>query len=444
MYEQTNDARIAQLHPLVAKMAREWLRRVTAEGIAVCVVQGLRTFAEQDELYAQGRTKPGNIVTQVRGGYSYHNYGLAFDFCLVKPDGSLDWDVGPKWRRAAEIGKSLRFSWGGDWDPSFQDFPHFEYTFGLTTQQLKAGAVPGEKEEINVPTIVKERIYAQGGKLVRCDGDYSKAASDVRYIKFAKGQARLKFAARKGATVSQLLAESSADFATNGPYFWDGTPLGNVVADGKLLYQAYGKMLKWHELGTTADGSYTIGQLDPGAWDMMVQGAPLLIDNGNLCWDYFRVQEEVPDDIGKSNAQRTVYGIDAEGALHIAVADGRTKWDKGPTLEEMALYMQAKGCTYALNLDGGSSSVIAEKGKGSLGQNQGAQERAVNHAILIYLKAADPAPTPAPAPAEKGWKEQGVDWLLLNGGITSEHEPTEAVDIGTLGTILKNLKGAGN
>ncbi|SVE43245.1 uncharacterized protein METZ01_LOCUS496099, partial [marine metagenome] len=44
------------------------------------VVHTLRTYAEQDDLYEQGRTEPGKIVTNARGGKSWHNFGLAIDF----------------------------------------------------------------------------------------------------------------------------------------------------------------------------------------------------------------------------------------------------------------------------------------------------------------------------------------------------------------------------
>lgn len=40
---------------------------------------GYRTVAEQDALFAQGRTKPGPRVTDAPGGLSLHNYGLAVD-----------------------------------------------------------------------------------------------------------------------------------------------------------------------------------------------------------------------------------------------------------------------------------------------------------------------------------------------------------------------------
>jgi len=53
----------------------------------------LRTHAEQDKLYAQGRTVKGSIVTNARGGQSYHNYGLAIDICLLSKDGTkVSWD----------------------------------------------------------------------------------------------------------------------------------------------------------------------------------------------------------------------------------------------------------------------------------------------------------------------------------------------------------------
>ena len=42
-----------------------------------------RSFDEQNHLYAQGRTKPGKIVTYAKGGQSYHNFGLAFENKLL-------------------------------------------------------------------------------------------------------------------------------------------------------------------------------------------------------------------------------------------------------------------------------------------------------------------------------------------------------------------------
>lgn len=141
-----NEQRIRTLHPVVADKARELVRRAAAEGIRVLIAQGLRTIAEQNDLYAQGRTKHGIIVTHARGGESYHNYGLALDYCLLDEHGKAVWVVDAKWRRVAEIGKTLGFKWGGDWS-SFKDYPHLEYTFGLSIKDLLAGQRPPETGE---------------------------------------------------------------------------------------------------------------------------------------------------------------------------------------------------------------------------------------------------------------------------------------------------------
>jgi peptidoglycan L-alanyl-D-glutamate endopeptidase CwlK len=105
------------------------------------VTQGLRTFAEQDALYAVGRTKAPigkqYIVTNARGGQSWHNFGLAFDIVVLDSVGKFDWDAShPGWRKAAELGKSVGLEWGGDWK-GFKDRPHFQYTGGLTLAQCR-------------------------------------------------------------------------------------------------------------------------------------------------------------------------------------------------------------------------------------------------------------------------------------------------------------------
>lgn len=101
--------------------------RITSDG-------HLRSFDKQDELYAQGRTAPGKIITNAKAGESYHNYGLAFDLVEIK-DGQALWN-NPNWIKIGEIGKSFGFNWGGDWR-SFKDYPHFELSNGLNLADLK-------------------------------------------------------------------------------------------------------------------------------------------------------------------------------------------------------------------------------------------------------------------------------------------------------------------
>ncbi|WP_230203680.1 M15 family metallopeptidase [Bacillus massiliigorillae] len=118
------------------------MKKAYAEGILVIITQGLRTVAEQNALYEQGRTKPGKVVTNACGGYSYHNFGLAFDFCIYDIIGGKfipNWQVDKRWIRVGAIGKSLGLEWGGDWT-DFKDYPHFQYTFGLSLQKLRGGS----------------------------------------------------------------------------------------------------------------------------------------------------------------------------------------------------------------------------------------------------------------------------------------------------------------
>lgn len=138
------EKKLQGVHPVVAAKARQLIEEAYREGINVIITQGLRTVEEQNALYAQGRTKPGKIVTNAKGGYSYHNFGLAFDFAILNPDGSVNWTVDSKWKRVGQIGKSLGLEWGGDWK-DFKDYPHFQYTFGLSLADLRAGKRPSQQ-----------------------------------------------------------------------------------------------------------------------------------------------------------------------------------------------------------------------------------------------------------------------------------------------------------
>lgn len=133
------------MHPKVkdevTSIVSEVDKALTGKGKFI-ITQGLRSFAESDSLYAQGRTKPGNIVTNAKAGQSIHNYGLAFDFVIsvggiAKWDTKTDWDEDKQsdWMEVVNIFKSHGWSWGGDWK-SLKDYPHLEKTFGNTWQTL--------------------------------------------------------------------------------------------------------------------------------------------------------------------------------------------------------------------------------------------------------------------------------------------------------------------
>lgn len=114
---------IATLHPKVRPLARALVKDAAAKGIEIRVTSGTRTYEEQNALYEQGRSKPGRIVTNARGGHSNHNFGIAFDVTIFK-NGQPVWES-PQYKVVGALGKALGFTWGGDWE-SIQDEPHFE------------------------------------------------------------------------------------------------------------------------------------------------------------------------------------------------------------------------------------------------------------------------------------------------------------------------------
>jgi peptidoglycan L-alanyl-D-glutamate endopeptidase CwlK len=93
---------------------------------------GYRSIEQQDRLYAQGRTKPGKIVTNARGGQSPHNYGLAIDLAPLK-NGKIDWNDLKLFEEMVRLGKevarehNLPLTFGADFK-SLKDLPHVELT----------------------------------------------------------------------------------------------------------------------------------------------------------------------------------------------------------------------------------------------------------------------------------------------------------------------------
>lgn len=130
-----NQQRLAKVHPALASRANSMIQMLAGSGIPILITQSLRTWEEQDALYAKGRTVApiGDkfIVTNAKGGQSYHNFGLAVDIVILDAIGKADWDTAhPGWAAAAQAGKSVGLEWGGDWK-KFKDLPHFQFTGDL-------------------------------------------------------------------------------------------------------------------------------------------------------------------------------------------------------------------------------------------------------------------------------------------------------------------------
>jgi len=135
--EQVSITRIKHLHPkLIDNCIAAYNECVAATPKLVhpYITESFRSFAESNALYQQGRTKPGSIVTNAGAGSSFHNYGLAIDFCNLV-NGKMVWEVDDNWMIVVNIFKKHGWEWGGDWK-SLKDYPHLQKTFGYTWQQL--------------------------------------------------------------------------------------------------------------------------------------------------------------------------------------------------------------------------------------------------------------------------------------------------------------------
>ncbi len=139
------EGNIQSLQPRAQEKARQFMAATKSalgsESVVFKIISGTRTYAEQDALFAQGRTRfPGPVVTRARGGESNHNFGVAWDIGVFVngqyvPESDL-------YKKAGKVGRDIGLEWGGDWH-SLQDEPHFqavpETELVLTRTRFEAG-----------------------------------------------------------------------------------------------------------------------------------------------------------------------------------------------------------------------------------------------------------------------------------------------------------------
>ena len=127
---------IELLYPELQEICGKFITECAKKGMIVGISQTWRSKAEQDALFAQGRTKPGSIVTNCRYPYSPHNWGLAFD--IYRKDGKgAYYDADGWFKKCGQVGKKLGLFWGGDFR-SFVDQPHFELPEYLPQNSCKS------------------------------------------------------------------------------------------------------------------------------------------------------------------------------------------------------------------------------------------------------------------------------------------------------------------
>lgn len=129
------------LKPLVKRQANKVLKDMSLLGYPMRIVEGYRSLERQVDLYAQGRTAPGRIVTNAKPGESFHNYGVAVDMVFREygynaPD--------RLWQTFGTIAKKHGFEWGGDW-VNFPDKPHIQMTLGYSLNDFQTGKIDWKK-----------------------------------------------------------------------------------------------------------------------------------------------------------------------------------------------------------------------------------------------------------------------------------------------------------
>lgn len=152
---------ISELTPTAQQACKAFLYKCKQQGLKVRITETYRSQERQDELYAQGRTKPGKIVTWTHN--SRHKSRLAWDICQdIK---GKEYSDNNFFKACGAIAKELNITWGGTWNTP--DMPHFEVTAVWTAPQkeeekmtlAEKQAFEALEKEIQELKDKSERIY---------------------------------------------------------------------------------------------------------------------------------------------------------------------------------------------------------------------------------------------------------------------------------------------
>ena len=238
----TNSRDLHELHPAVRRGCQELIRRMSSAGFsAVGLSSTYRCRAYQDHLFAQGRTRPGNIVTNARGGESFHNFRLAFD--IFQNIRGQEWSNTDFFATAGRLWREMGGEWGGDW-VGFVDRVHFQFTGGLTLRDLQGGRGLTENTTMPWEATATQESFAPSEENLRAMVDlgvvsspeYWRNISDVRYLD------KLMSGARQRNLLDSRIDNGNADFETalgilqsagiiDSPDYWR-----NLAQSGKVPY----------------------------------------------------------------------------------------------------------------------------------------------------------------------------------------------------------------
>ena len=127
-----DEDQIKLLYPPFAESVQDFLQKTRKEGLIGGIYSGLRTYDDQDELYAHGRSSKGPLVTCAKAGQSFHCFGLAIDYVFKDKHGNWTWQ-GP-YSVVGEIAKECKLEWGGNF--LAVDKPHVQNSYKEDARKL--------------------------------------------------------------------------------------------------------------------------------------------------------------------------------------------------------------------------------------------------------------------------------------------------------------------
>jgi len=128
---------LSDLHPKVKTLCEQFIASCAKQNIDILITSTYRDTESQNALYAQGRTAPGSKVTNAKGGQSFHNWKVAFDFVPIV-NGKAQWNDTALFTKCGEIAESIGLEWAGRW-VKFKELAHCQFTNGLTLADFQAG-----------------------------------------------------------------------------------------------------------------------------------------------------------------------------------------------------------------------------------------------------------------------------------------------------------------
>lgn len=133
-----NSRSLDDLHPRVKALAERFKAECLAIGYEVLIYSTYRDIEAQNAIYAQGRTTKGVIVTNAKGGQSFHNYRVAFDF-VPMVHGKPLWNDSLAYAKCGKVGEALGLEWAGRWTGKLKETAHMQFTGGLSLADFQAG-----------------------------------------------------------------------------------------------------------------------------------------------------------------------------------------------------------------------------------------------------------------------------------------------------------------